>query len=236
MKKIVTMTVALFGLIGLSSIASNEIQFGADFLDEMMSASQAKKIACPSNFLQSIRLNYTCYRFPTASREAIEVYKKNWDDSVEQAAKKLKYRYKKTTDWKDYTSTSSMIFELEEITFNYFIDSESYFGDLIAVFGTAPLDPFVLGSFFMLQDGKEITQTQNFFFVEQSGLKYTFAPTSKLIRFKVQNTTKLSVKIIWDESTIISFTKEALGVFHSGVKYVDLEKSQIPTVTPQTLS
>ncbi len=224
--------VGLIGLISLPSFAFGEIQFGADFLDEMMSVSQAKKIECPSKFVKSIDLYATCYKFPINSADATEVYKKNWDENVESISGKLQYSYNKTQDWKNNSLDWSTYFKLEGILYGFSIDDKSYFGDLIAVFNTLPIDPFIFGNFFMRQDDKEIAKSKNVFIVELDELQYSFLPTSKAIQFKIQNNSKKTVKIVWDESTIVSINKEALAVFHSGIKYTDIEKPQLPTIVP----
>jgi len=71
--------------------------------------------------------------------------------------------------------------------------------------------------------------------------KYTFQDslvtavlyvTTDAVNFQFENRTKHSIKIIWDEASFIDTDGTARRVMHKGVKYVDRNASQPPTVIP----
>jgi hypothetical protein len=62
-------------------------------------------------------------------------------------------------------------------------------------------------------------------------IQITFAVGDKAINFDLKNLTSVSIKIIWDEASIVQFG-EAKRVMHSGIKYIDRNDPQAPTVIP----
>lgn len=50
--------------------------------------------------------------------------------------------------------------------------------------------------------------------------------------FSLENKSGNSLKVEWDESSYIDINNSPSRIFHNGIKYVDREKSQAPTVVP----
>lgn len=55
--------------------------------------------------------------------------------------------------------------------------------------------------------------------------------TEDLLYIEIYNKTDTSIKILWDESSLI-YENESFPVIHSDVKFVDMGKPQIPTLIP----
>ena len=66
---------------------------------------------------------------------------------------------------------------------------------------------------------------------EDDTMTISFIISDKSINFILKNKTKGVLKINWDEVSLIIFNK-ALRVMHSGVKYINRNESQPPTVIP----
>ncbi|AEX86506.1 hypothetical protein Marpi_2133 (plasmid) [Marinitoga piezophila KA3] len=54
----------------------------------------------------------------------------------------------------------------------------------------------------------------------------------KTIGIKIENKTDKPVKILWDEVLFTDNKGEASGVIHSGVKYINMDRPQVPSVIP----
>jgi len=67
---------------------------------------------------------------------------------------------------------------------------------------------------------------------EDQLLSAVFYVTQNRINFQFQNKTDHSLKIIWDETAFIDQTGKSGRVAHQGVKYVDRNASQPPSVVP----
>lgn len=52
------------------------------------------------------------------------------------------------------------------------------------------------------------------------------------IRFQLHNRTDETMRLIWDEVVLVDFDGGASRVMHSGVKYIDRNESQPPSVIP----
>ena len=64
-----------------------------------------------------------------------------------------------------------------------------------------------------------------------NNVKVVFSFGTKEIDFVLENLTDNPVKIIWDEASLVQYT-EGRKVFHKGVKYVDRDGAQVPTIVP----
>ena len=62
-------------------------------------------------------------------------------------------------------------------------------------------------------------------------IQITFAVGDKAKNFYLRNLTSVPIKIIWDEASIVQFG-EAKKIMHSGIKYIDRNDPQSPTVIP----
>jgi len=65
---------------------------------------------------------------------------------------------------------------------------------------------------------------------EDSLIKITWIPMTSQFGFSLLNKTNHSIKIIWDEAVYVNEKGLSQKVFHSGVKYVDKNNAQPPTV------
>jgi len=65
---------------------------------------------------------------------------------------------------------------------------------------------------------------------EDEMVKVSWLPTAKRFLFKLTNKTGHSIKIVWDEAVYVNPNGESQRVMHSGVKYIDRNASQPPTV------
>lgn len=68
---------------------------------------------------------------------------------------------------------------------------------------------------------------------KDDNIEIEFSIDEKRINFSLTNLTSDALKINWDESSLVLFGK-AKKVSHVGVKYTDIEKTQIPSVVPPT--
>ncbi len=74
-------------------------------------------------------------------------------------------------------------------------------------------------------------------FVYEDGLfNGQFYVTSSRINFTLTNKTDRSIKIIWDEAAFIDMEGQSGRVTHEGVKYIDRNASQPPSVVPSEKS
>lgn len=74
----------------------------------------------------------------------------------------------------------------------------------------------------------EENETKNSY--EDDFIKIIWLPALTEFSFTLENKSDNSIKIIWDEAVYIGEDSSSLKVIHSGVKYVDGEKAQPPTV------
>jgi len=65
---------------------------------------------------------------------------------------------------------------------------------------------------------------------EDNIIKIDLSNGSKAIYLAIENKTDEILKIIWDEVVLIDTLGQSSGVIHEGVKYIDKDKSQVPTV------
>lgn len=88
-------------------------------------------------------------------------------------------------------------------------------------------------------DQKETTQEQHITTAEMEGFQYMFEdemiriswlPTPVELRFFMENKTNHSLKILWNEAAYICDKGKTHQVMHAGVKYIDRNEPQLPTV------
>jgi hypothetical protein len=86
---------------------------------------------------------------------------------------------------------------------------------------------------------KEPTQEQLISTAEVEGFQYMFEdkmiriswlPSPVELRFLVENKTNHSLKILWNEAAFICQKGKTHRVMHAGVKYIDRNEPQLPTV------
>lgn len=65
---------------------------------------------------------------------------------------------------------------------------------------------------------------------EDEMIKIVWLPLSTQFAFTLQNKTDHSIKIIWDEAVYVNENGSSGRVMHSGVKYIDRNNSQPPTI------
>lgn len=65
---------------------------------------------------------------------------------------------------------------------------------------------------------------------EDEMIKIVWLPLSTQFAFTLQNKTDHSIKIIWDEAVYVNENSSSGRIMHSGVKYIDRNNSQPPTV------
>ena len=65
---------------------------------------------------------------------------------------------------------------------------------------------------------------------EDNIVKISMVPLTTEIGFSLQNKSQNSIKIIWDEALYISEEGISCKIMHSGVKYIDKDGKQTPTV------
>lgn len=68
------------------------------------------------------------------------------------------------------------------------------------------------------------------FTFDDSLVRITLAPITDGFAFRLENKTLHSIRIVWDDAAIVDPAGESGRVLHSGVKYVDRNSSQPPTV------
>lgn len=68
------------------------------------------------------------------------------------------------------------------------------------------------------------------FTFDDSLVRVTIFPASDGFAFRLANKTNHSIRIVWDDAAIVGPTGESGRVLHSGVKYIDRNNSQPPTV------
>lgn len=64
---------------------------------------------------------------------------------------------------------------------------------------------------------------------EDNMIKIIWIPTSERFFFSLKNKTTHSIKIIWDETVYVDENGMSKRVMHSGIRYIDRNKSQPPT-------
>lgn len=74
----------------------------------------------------------------------------------------------------------------------------------------------------------EENETKNSY--EDDFIKIIWLPALTEFSFTLENKSDNSIKIIWDEAVYIDEDNSSRKVIHSGVKYIDGEKAQPPTV------
>lgn len=65
---------------------------------------------------------------------------------------------------------------------------------------------------------------------EDSLIRITFTANTNQFEFILENKTEHSIKVPWDEAAIIGGNGASMRVIHLGVKYIDKEKPQSPSV------
>ena len=63
-------------------------------------------------------------------------------------------------------------------------------------------------------------------------LDIQFSPSQKQISFTLHNNTAGPVKVDWNSAAYVDVLGQSHKVMHSGVKFIDREKSQVPSVVP----
>ena len=88
------------------------------------------------------------------------------------------------------------------------------------------------GNVLQLGDNKTIVnfKENNTCCFEDSCIKITFIPLSANIPFILENKSDQTMKIIWDETVYIDVNETCRKVTHAGVKYIDAERTQLPTI------
>ena len=71
---------------------------------------------------------------------------------------------------------------------------------------------------------------------EDASLLIGFVVTKERIAFTLDNKTQNPIKINWDQVSYVDVMGKAHRVIHSGVRFVERDKSQIPTTLPPTAS
>lgn len=70
----------------------------------------------------------------------------------------------------------------------------------------------------------------NKYFFEDEFIKIAWIPTADQLSFVLTNKTNHSIKIIWDEAAFVDENGISHRVIHSGVKYIDRNSTQPPSV------
>ena len=68
------------------------------------------------------------------------------------------------------------------------------------------------------------------YFFEDEMVKIVWIPTAYQVSFVLTNKTNHSIKIVWDEAAFVDVAGVSHRVMHSGVKYIDRNNPQPPTV------
>jgi len=68
---------------------------------------------------------------------------------------------------------------------------------------------------------------------EDELIKITWYPLSTNFYFILENISDYSIKVIWDEAVYVNAKEVSARLVHSGVKLVDKDKTQLPTVIPK---
>ena len=76
------------------------------------------------------------------------------------------------------------------------------------------------------QDSADISK----YVYADSLISITWIPTASKFGFQLENKSEFSMKIIWDEAVFVNSNGESMRVMHSGVKYIDRNSPQPPTV------
>jgi len=81
---------------------------------------------------------------------------------------------------------------------------------------------------------QKITQIEeegvNKYYFEDEMVKIVWIPTSSHVSFILTNKTNHSIKIVWDEAAFVDENGVSHRVMHSGVKYIDRNNPQPPSV------
>ncbi len=70
----------------------------------------------------------------------------------------------------------------------------------------------------------------NKYVFEDEMVKILWVPTPDAIHFSLVNKTTHSIKIVWDEAAYVDVNGSSHRVMHSGVKFVDMNSPQPPTI------
>ncbi len=70
----------------------------------------------------------------------------------------------------------------------------------------------------------------NKYVFEDDMVRVLWLPTTDAIHFSLTNKTSHSIKIIWDEAAYVDVNGSSQRVMHSGVKYIDRNNPQPPTI------
>lgn len=68
---------------------------------------------------------------------------------------------------------------------------------------------------------------------EDEVVKITWVVLTKQLAFFLTNKSDNSIQIIWDEAAFVDYDGSTGRVIHSGVKYIDRNNSQPPTIIPK---
>ena len=68
------------------------------------------------------------------------------------------------------------------------------------------------------------------YFFEDQMVKIVWIPTSSQVSFILNNKTAHSIKVLWDEAAFVDENGVSHRVMHSGVKYIDRNNPQPPSV------
>ena len=56
--------------------------------------------------------------------------------------------------------------------------------------------------------------------------------TDRSLGFRMVNSSSETLTIVWDQVTFVDPSTRSVGVIHTGVRYLEAEKSQTPTIVP----
>lgn len=63
-------------------------------------------------------------------------------------------------------------------------------------------------------------------------IEWEHNPGDRIFNFELKNKSDLAIKIIWNEAAYIDYTNKTDKVVHSGIRYIDKNKDQLPTIIP----
>jgi len=69
---------------------------------------------------------------------------------------------------------------------------------------------------------------------EDDGIKILFSISKREIAFILQNKTNNPIRIDWNQISYVDYLGKSHRIMHSGVKYIDRDNSQAPTIVPPT--
>jgi hypothetical protein len=74
-------------------------------------------------------------------------------------------------------------------------------------------------------------ESQELLFEDQS-IRITFSPSEKQIGMLIQNKTLSPIKVDWNNISYVDIAGLAHGVMHTGIRYMERDRPQVPTVIP----